>query len=254
MITNRIIPVLLLKNRIIYKSVNFKNLNYIGDPINAIKIFNEKEIDELIILDIGISNDDEPDYKIIQELASECFMPLSYGGGVKTLDIAKKIFNCGVEKVIINSKSYDSTLIKSIASQYGNQSIIIGIDYRKSLFLKKTKVYINSGKQKLKIIFEDHLKNVLEAGAGEIFIQSIDRDGTYNGYDLVMLRKLKSKVSVPIIICGGAKNNKDLSLAISNGANGVAAGSIFVYKGTENAILINYPAQKNILNIMEQGK
>lgn len=243
----RLIPVLLLNERSLYKTRNFKNPVYVGDPINAVKIFNDKEVDELIILDIGASiNSFKPDFKYIRDLASECFIPLTYGGGIKSIDMAKKLFDLGVEKITLNTCLTDYNLIEEIANRYGSQSIVASIDYRMSFFSKNLILTRFSGKEKLKVKIQDLIKNLVNSGIGEIMLQSIDREGTYSGYDIKFLKNIRNLVDVPIIISGGARGFNDFEDAKLNGAQGFAAGSFFIFEQPNNAVLITYPAYELI--------
>jgi imidazole glycerol-phosphate synthase subunit HisF len=247
MISTRIIPVLLNKSRALYKSIKFKNPTYIGDSLNAVKIFNEKEVDELIYLDISASaKESEPDFAHIYEIATECFMPLTYGGGINSLEFAKRIFDLGVEKIVLNTHATNYKLIEEISRIYGTQSLVISIDYKINRFTKKIVPYCRSGKLKVNISIKEYIKNVIKSGAGELIIQSIDRDGTYVGYDLKTFNYIKSFTAVPLVICGGAGNINDFFIAKNEGASGVAAGSLFVFYGTHRAVLINYPSNHQI--------
>ena len=247
----RVIPVLLLKRKGLYKTVKFKDPQYIGDPMNAVKIFNEKEVDELCFLDISATSaKEEINYKIISEIASECFMPLSYGGGINNMDQIKKLFSIGVEKVIINSAAHTSPdLIQQASTYFGSQSIVGCIDVRKN-FLGKYEVYIESGEKNTGKNPVDFAKQLQEMGAGEILVNSIDRDGTMKGYDIELIKKISTSLTVPVIACGGAGSIDDLSFAVKGGsANAVAAGSMFVYHGRHKAVLISYPSQEEIKGI-----
>lgn len=251
MIRARVIPVLLLKNDGLVKTIKFKSPKYIGDPLNAVKIFNEKEVDELSILDIS-SNLNGPNFKIIEEIASECFMPLMYGGGINTLDHINKLFAIGVEKISLNSILHSKPeIVIEAAKQYGSQSIIASIDVKKNFF-GKYEVITKSGTFNSKIDpvnFAIHMQNL---GVGEIFLNSIDRDGLMNGYDLDLILSITSKIDIPLIACGGARSLDDMKKALSIGkASAIAAGSMFVYHGKHNAVLINYPNQKDIKNLYE---
>ena len=253
MINHRIIPVLLVQDGYLYKTINFQNPSYIGDPINAVKIFNEKEVDELVILDIGISKKGkEPNFDLVNNLASECFMPVTYGGGIDSLDKASRIFDLGIEKVIINSSIEDLNLISNIARRYGKQSLVTSIDYRYNFLRTKRIPYRLSGTKRINANILDLVKKCESSGAGELMIQSIDNDGIMEGYDIDFLKIIKDKVSVPIIICGGAKNYDDFYKAKLFGASGLAAGSFFIYKGPHKAVLINYPDQKIIKKILKK--
>lgn len=207
MLQKRVIPCLLLHKGGLYKTVKFKNPTYIGDPINAIKIFNEKEVDELMFLDIDASaSNKEPNFTLIEDIASECFMPLCYGGGVKTIEQMKRIYSLGVEKVSLSASAVLLPhLIEEAASRFGRQSVIVTIDVKKELFGSK-KVYIHNGKTNTKIGVLDFVKKMEECGAGELVINSIDRDGAMNGFDLELLSEIKSNTAIPIIALGGAGN------------------------------------------------
>lgn len=251
MITPRVIPILLLNEGGLVKTKNFKNPRYIGDPINAVRIFNEKEVDELIIFDIQASKTNRPiSFEFLKDIVSESFMPLGYGGGINTLDQIKRLFDIGIEKIILNTNSINFGLIHKASLIYGNQSIVVNIDVRKNIFGKYT-AYIRSGREKLNLSPIDLAKKVTESGAGEIIIQSIDKEGTMNGYDLEIIKKVSQIVDVPVVASGGAGNLKHFQDAINYGASAVAAGSMFVYKGKLNAVLINYPNQLTIKQLFQ---
>lgn len=239
----RVIPVLLLKGTGLYKSVKFKDFKYVGDPINAIKIFNDKEVDELVVLDISASSENrEPNYKLISDFATECFMPVCYGGGIKTFEHAQKIFESGIEKISINYSAFQNPkLIGKVAATYGNQAVVVSIDVKKS-FLGGRSVYVKNGSENTKTDLVGFAKMVESEGAGEILLNSIDRDGTYEGYDLDLISKVSAAVSIPVIACGGASSVDDLSQAVKSGASAVAAGSMFVFHGKHRAVLINFPS------------
>ena len=244
----RVIPVLLLQNGGLVKTVKFKKPNYIGDPINAVKIFNEKEVDELVFLDIeATKSGKEPDYNKIEEIASECFMPLAYGGGIKNIGQVKRIIGIGVEKVILNTSAVSNPqLISEIARIYGNQCAVVSVDVRKDMFGKYV-CYTNSGKQKVKQKITDFVKALENAGAGEIILTSIDREGTFNGYDIDLIKKVTEIVNIPVVANGGASKIEDFANAVINGrSSAVAAGSLFVYKSKNRGVLINYPSQNEL--------
>jgi len=247
MLRNRIIPVLLLKNDGLVKTTRFKNPVYIGDPINAVRIFNEKEVDELILLDITATNDNrEPNYNKITEIVSEAFMPVGYGGGINKIEQIEKLFKLGIEKVILNSAAFNGqNLIKEAANKYGNQSIVVSIDIKKD-FLGRRGMYSNSGSKKQAKDLFYHLKEVEAYGAGEIFINSIDKDGTMSGYDLDLVRQVSQEVNIPVIASGGAGSIADFSQAIKSGASAVAAGAMFVFQGVHRAVLISYPKYEDL--------
>ena len=237
----RIIPVLLLHRGGLYKTKQFKNPSYVGDPINAVRILNEKEVDELLILDIDCSKEyKEPNYALIEEIVSEAFMPVGYGGGISSLEVAMKVFQLGVEKVIINTALENNIeLLAQIGAIYGAQAVVASIDYKKS-FLGGNKAYFMSGTRK-----SDHspieLAHIAEkAGAGELILNSIERESTYKGYDLELLKQVVNSVNIPVIVSGGAGINLDFDTAKQIGASGMAAGSMFVYQRPHNAVLISY--------------
>lgn len=245
MLRPRIIPCLLIQDKGLVKTVRFKNPKYVGDPINAVRIFNEKEVDELVVLDIDATSlYREPDYKTIEHLAAECRMPLCYGGGVKTVQQAQRIFGLGVEKVAISSAAIeDPTLITRIAERVGNQSVVVIVDVKKKL-LGGYEIYVNNGKKatgKNAVEFVEKLKDL---GAGEVVINSIDHDGVMKGYDLLLSEKIRQVTNLPLTILGGAGSLQDIEQLINKfGIIGAAAGSLFVFKGVYKAVLINYPTQ-----------
>lgn len=238
----RIIPCLLLRGYGLVKTRKFKDPVYLGDPVNVVRIFNEKEVDELVVLDIDASKDGrEPDYELIAEIAGECFMPIAYGGGVRTLEQARRLIRCGVEKVVINTaatESYD--LIRETAQVFGSQAIVGAIDVKRTL-LGGYRVVAKSASVELKVPLDEHIQALTAAGAGEIFLNSVDRDGTMDGYDLSLIRRVSQQISVPVIACGGAGTIEHLAAGVNEGASAVAAGSMFVFHGRLRAVLVNYP-------------
>jgi cyclase len=246
----RLIPVLLLKGKGLVKTTGFKNPVYVGDPINAVRIFNEKEVDELVLCDIEASMQQrDPNYAWIKDIVSECFMPVGYGGGIRSMDQIRKIFDLGVEKVILNTAAFDFKLVSEAASIYGNQSIVGCIDVKKSFF-GAYNVYSNSGSIKHKITPEEFAKQLVSAGVGEIIIQSIDKEGSMSGFDLELTKRVANAVNVPIVASGGAGNIDHISDVIRIGnASSVAAGSFFVFKGKYKAVLINYPSPTDVANL-----
>jgi cyclase len=251
----RVIPVLLLKDKGLVKTIKFdkKRAKYIGDPINAVRIFNDLEADELIFLDINATKEHRTISKeLVKNIGDEAFMPFAVGGGIRTLDDIKQLLAAGAEKVVINTMAIeDREFINKASAIFGNQSIIISIDLVKKR--NEYLIYTIGGTKKAKISLPDYLGQIQQAGAGEIFINSIDRDGAMSGYDLEMIRFITSKVSVPVIACGGAGNLVHLKEAIdAGGASACAAGSMFVYHGSRNAVLINYPEKKELEKIFNQ--
>ena len=253
MITDRVIPVMLLDDEGFYKTTKFKNPSYIGDPINTIKLFNDKEVDEVIVL--GFRNTQENkkiDFDILEELASEAFMPMAYGGGIRTVDDANKIFSIGFEKVIFNSAFFDDeNLIKECVNKFGAQSIVISLDYKKKI-LGSYYCYKNSGTIKSRLTVPEAIAKCNVLGIGEIMLHNIDRDGTQNGYQLNEFTKWLSLLNLPIIICGGAGSYQDLEAAFEVGVSAAAAGAMFVYHGPHRAVLINYPSPELMEQIHER--
>lgn len=248
----RVIPCLLLHKGGLYKTEKFKKARYIGDPINAIKIFNDKEVDELIFLDIDATVEKkEPNYKMIEDIASECFMPLCYGGGIKTVDQMKKIFALGVEKISLSSQAVaNPQIVKEAASVFGGQSVIVTVDIKRDLFGRR-KVFVNNGKTNTKLDAIEFVKNMQDIGAGEIVINSIDNDGMMKGYDLELLKDVKKYSKVPIIALGGAGSLDHIRDAFKIAkVEAAACGSMFVYQGALKGVLINYPPYKKIQEII----
>lgn len=244
MLRPRVIPCLLIQESGLVKTVRFKDAKYVGDPINAVKIFNEKEADELIVIDIDATvNGAEPNYKQIANLAAECRMPLCYGGGIRTAEQAKKIIALGVEKVAISSAALDNpSLISQIAEEIGSQSVVVVLDYKPRLLSKNHEVWTHNGKRNTKRNVLDVALEVEKLGAGEIVLNSIEHDGRMKGYDITLARKLRETVHIPITILGGAGSLDDMrSVVAACGVVGVAAGSFFVFKGPYRAVLISYP-------------
>ena len=251
MIANRIIPTLLIRDGMLVKTQQFKNPRYIGDPINAVKIFNQKEVDELVILDICATKyNNDPDYSAIEAIASEAFMPIGYGGGIKNLHQMERLFKLGVEKVIMNNSAFtDEGIIYEASKVFGSQSIVVSVDIKKDI-IGNHKIYINSGKHKLSNDIVSTMHKFEQLGAGEIIINSIDRDGTMRGYDLRLLSTVSKNLSIPVIALGGAGCVDDFVSAIKSGASGVAAGSLFVYHGVHKAVLISYVKSDEVASIM----
>lgn len=244
MLRPRIIPCLLIHNKGLVKTVNFRDGKYLGDPINAVRIFNEKEVDELMVLDIDASAlRQEPDFKMIENLAAECRMPLCYGGGVKTVEHAQKIISLGVEKVAISSAAVDSPeLVSNIAREAGSQSVVAVIDVKKKMMSGDYEVRVQNGKKKAGICPIDFARRLESRGVGEIVVNSVDNDGVMKGYDCRLIDRIRKSVTVPLTALGGAGSLDDLGQLIERyGIIGAAAGSLFVFKGAYRAVLINYP-------------
>lgn len=245
MLRPRIIPSLLIHDNGLIKTVNFKNPKYVGDPINAVKIFNEKAVDELAIFDIDATVfGKEPNYSLIERLASQSMMPLCYGGGVKTVEQAQRIFSLGIEKIALSSAVlHNPKLISDISERVGAQSVIVVLDVKKKM-LGGYEVYTHNGKKATGINPFKFVEEAQRLGAGEIVINSIDRDGLMKGYDMDLIAKVREKISLPMTVLGGAGSLEDIEKVINrHGVIGVAAGSLFVFKGPYKAVLINYPTQ-----------
>ncbi len=244
MLYPRIIPALLVHRKGLVKTVKFTDPKYVGDPVNAVKIFNEKEVDEIIVLDIDASrNHNAPDLKMIEDIAYECRMPLCYGGGIKTADQAVDIFNLGVEKIAISSAAIeDPTLITKIAERVGNQSVVVVMDVKKKRFGNKYEIFIENATKNTGENPISFAKKAEKLGAGEIVVNSIENDGLMMGYDYNLIRSVKNEINIPMTVMGGAGSLDDIGKVINeHGIIGVAAGSLFVFKGKYRAVLINYP-------------
>jgi imidazole glycerol-phosphate synthase subunit HisF len=254
MLKTRVIPCLLLKNEGLVKTVQFKHPKYVGDPINAVKIFNEKEVDELVFLDTTATIENrKPPLKPISEIATECFMPFCYGGGIRSIEDIAELFKLGVEKVSLNSYAVENpALISRAARMFGNQSIVVSIDVKKTLF-GKYRVFTQGGRKASKHDPVEFAVRMQEAGAGELFLNSIDRDGTMQGYDLDLIKRVSEAVSIPVIACGGAGSLDDFAAAVKQGgASAVSAGSLFVFQGRHRAVLITYPSTKELEQKLNQ--
>jgi cyclase len=243
MLRTRIIPCLQLIDQALVKTVKFGKYNYIGDPVNTVRIFNELEVDELCFLDIRATVEKrQPNLKILTEIANECFMPLSYGGGVKDMEMARKILAIGFEKIVINSAVFNNPiLITQISEHSGNQSIIGSIDVKKNVF-GNYKVYSHDGIKNTNIDPVEWAQNLEALGAGELLVTSMDRDGTWKGFDIEMTKMISNAVSIPVIANGGAGDIEDIGQVIHDGnASAVALGSMVVYQANGMGVLVNFP-------------
>lgn len=258
MLRPRIIPCLLIHKGGLVKTRAFKEPKYVGDPINAVKIFNEKEADELVVLDIDASvNRVEPNYALIAKLAAECRMPLCYGGGVTTADQASRIIDLGVEKVSVSAAAVaDPSLLTRMAEAIGRQSVVAVLDVRKKagLFSKGYELCTHNGKTVHKRDPVAFARALQDAGAGEIVMNSIDNDGEMNGYDLALAQQMRAELRVPLTVLGGAGSLDDIAALIKTcGVIGASAGSLFVFKGRYRAVLINYPTQQQKDDLFESA-
>jgi cyclase len=244
MLRPRIIPCLLVHNGGLVKTRRFVEPKYVGDPINAVRIFNEKEVDELIVVDIDASRQNrEPNYELIAKLAAECRMPLCYGGGVRSVDQIDKIISLGVEKVAISAAAVaDRELISIAASRVGSQSIVVVIDALKTGLMKRYEVVTHNATKRTGLGAASFASNMQAAGAGEIVVNAVDRDGEMMGYDLDLISEVRDAVTLPLTVLGGAGSHADIERLVAKfGLIGAAAGSLFVFKGKYRAVLINYP-------------
>jgi cyclase len=242
-----VIPSLLLRGRGLVKTVKFKDPTYVGDPINAVRIFNDKEVDELVFLDITATLENrQPQIDLIKDIATECFMPFGYGGGIHDLDTARKILKMGSEKIVVNSAASDFNLLRDMADLFGAQSVVVSIDVKKGR-RGKYEVYTHSGTKKTGLDPIQFAMDVEANGAGEILLNSIDHDGTMKGYDIDLIKSVTQRVNIPVVAAGGAGNLEHFRQAVlKGGASAVAAGSMFVFHGPHRAVLINYPTQEEL--------
>ncbi len=250
MLKTRVIPCLLLQNESLVKTIKFDKYSYIGDPINTVRIFNELEVEELIFLDIAATRENrKPNFDLLADIANECFMPLAYGGGIKNSEDAKKILSIGLEKIAINSYALENpSFITELANLSGSQSVIVSIDAKKN-FWDKYEVYTYGGKKKHKLDPVEWAKEVEERGAGELLITSIDKEGTWSGYDLELISKITSVVKIPVIAHGGAGKIEHIGEAVKKaGASAVALGNMVVYQGKDLGVLVNFPDKKLLIN------
>ena len=242
----RIIPVLLLMDDGIYKTRSFRRPVYLGDPFNAAKIFNDKEVDELVVLDVLASRKNRlPQFDLLRQLAGECFMPLSYGGGIRTLEDIQKLNNAGIEKVIINSSARDFEFVRAAAERFGTSTIVasvdVGLDWR-----GRKALYTHGGRKRWTGDVQGTFAALDQAGAGELLVNAIYKDGAMTGYDLDLIALAAATVSIPVVACGGAGSIQDFEAAIQAGASAVAAGSFFVFFGPLRAVLITFPDHKSV--------
>lgn len=256
MIRPRIIPALLLQGQGLVKTVRFKNPTYLGDPINIVRIFNEKEVDELVFLDISATNENRPPgFRMLANITSECFMPLGYGGGIRSMDDIKTLLSIGIEKIILNTAALEQPSLVRLAADYaGSQAVVISMDAKKG-FLGKYEVFTRSGRKGTGLDPVKHAVEMEKLGAGELFVNSIDRDGTMQGYDLELIRRVAEAVSIPVVACGGAGKLQDLADAIQiGGASAAAAGSLFVFQGPLRGVLISYPSPTELKRVLSSSR
>lgn len=255
MLRVRVIPCLLLRRQGLVKTVKFENAKYVGDPINTVRIYNEKEVDELFFLDVTATPDKkEPPYEIIREIATECFMPFAYGGGITTFEQAAKIFAIGAEKVALNTAAVENpSLVTKIADKFGSQAVVASIDAKKDFFGRYKVVTAGARKATGRDVVEQAVL-MEKMGAGELLITSVDRDGTFEGFDVDLVKKVTRAVSIPVVACGGAGKLEHLPRpVVEGGAQAVACGSLFVYQGKHRAVLTNYPTRAELTRLFPDG-
>lgn len=252
MIRPRVIPALLLQGQGLVKTVKFKDPTYLGDPINIVRIFNDKEVDELVFLDINATNENHPPaFEMLANITSECFMPLGYGGGIRSMEDIKRLLSLGVEKVILNTSAVEiPELVRAVADYAGSQAVVISMDIKKNL-LGRYEVRTRGGRGGTGLDPVKHAVEMEKQGAGELFLNSIDRDGMMQGYDIELIRSISSAVSIPVVACGGAGKLQDLADVIKlGGASAAAAGSLFVFQGPLRGVLISYPSPSELKRIL----
>lgn len=249
MLNPRVIPCLLLRKAALVKTVRFENPSYVGDPLNAVKIFNEKEVDELVFLDIAATREQRPpSFTLIEDIASQCFMPVAFGGGIRSLEAMATTFSLGIEKVVLNSVLADHpNFLRSAADRFGSQSVVASIDVRGCRM--GYHAFTHGGSRDTGQAPDQYAVRLQDEGAGEILLTCIDRDGTLGSYDLDLIRLVTAAVDIPVVACGGAKNVGDLHEAIQAGASAAAAGSMFVYHGPHRAVLISFPSKEELRTI-----
>lgn len=253
MLKHRVIPCLLLRNRGLVKTLKFKNPKYVGDPINAIRIFNDKEVDELMVLDITASKErSEPDYEMIEQFAGECFMPLCYGGGIRTVEQARQLFALGVEKICLQTAALqDLSIVTQISDRFGSQAVVISVDLKRN-WRGLPKLYAAVTGKTLADPWLGYLHRAISAGAGEVLLNAVDRDGTMTGMDIGLIHEATSDLSVPLIAVGGVNSLADIKAATDAGASAVAAGAFFVFHGPHRAVLISYPRYQELEDLWKQ--
>jgi imidazole glycerol-phosphate synthase subunit HisF len=252
MLRTRVIPALLLRNESLVKTVRFNKFTYVGDPCNTVRIFNELEVDELLFLDITATREGRvPNLKVLADIANECFMPLGYGGGIRSLEQARSVFNIGFEKISLNSSAVENPrLITETARQYGSQAVIVSMDVKKG-FLGKQEVYTCAGRRAVRLDPVAWAKEAEDHGAGEILLTSIDREGTWSGFDLDLVKRVTDAVSIPVIAHGGAGCVEDIRKVVKqSGASAVALGSMVVFQKKEMGVLVNFPNQQTLESVL----
>lgn len=251
MLKHRVIPCLLLRNEGLVKTVQFANPRYIGDPVNAIRIFNDKEADELMVLDITAGKEKkEPNYALIERFASECFMPLTYGGGITNMEQAQRLFHSGIEKICLQTAVLDDLLlVRKLSDKWGNSSILVSVDIKKN-WMGQHKLYAAAAGKITAKKWTDFMMEAVKAGAGEIVLNAVDRDGMMQGMDTALIKEAAGLLPVPLVALGGVGNMSHIKEAVDAGASAVSAGSFFVFQGPHRAVLITYPQYKDLVQLL----
>lgn len=247
MLSTRLMPCLLMSNGALVKTIRFKEGPYVGDPVNAVRIFNQKEVDELILLDIHATSQNRGiDFDTLEKIVSECFMPICYGGGVRTVEDMRRLYALGIEKVSLGAAAFEVPgLVQQASREFGAQAVVVTLDVKKNLFGKLT-VRTRNGTQDTKILPPNAARAFSDQGAGEILLYSIDRDGTWSGFDLKLIESVSHSVTVPVVATGGAGSLQDIKTAVKDaGASAVAIGSMAVFQGKDLGVLIKFPARKD---------
>ena len=252
MLKHRVIPALLLRNGGLVKTMQFKDPKYVGDPINAIRIFNDKEVDELMVMDITASKEQrEPNYRLIEQFAGECFMPLAYGGGIRSVAQARRLFSLGIEKICLQTAALENpSLISKLVNQFGSQSVMVSVDIKKN-WLGKPKLYQSATGKLIETGWLGKLRELVSAGAGEVLLNAVDKDGMLTGPDLSIIEQASLAIDVPLIALGGVSSLADIKACVDAGASAVAAGAFFVYHGPHRAVLITYPKYQKLEQLFE---
>ena len=254
MLRTRIIPCLQLIGESLVKTIKFDKYGYIGDPINTVRIFNELEVDELVFLDIVATNDQRsPNLRLLAEIANECFMPLGYGGGLNNFQIVKDIFSIGFEKVVLNSVCYEQPqFVTRVAEHYGNQAVVVSVDVKKNIW-GNYEVFSHSGKRRQKKNLIEWVVELEQLGAGELLLTSIDKEGTWSGFDVNLINRVTEAVSIPVIAHGGAGNIQHIGEVVKQGhASAVALGSMVVYQQKGMGVLVNFPDEVDLINVLNE--
>jgi len=254
MLRTRIIPCLQLIGESLVKTIKFDKYGYIGDPINTVRIFNELEVDELVFLDIVATNDQRsPNLRLLAEIANECFMPLGYGGGLNNFQIVKDIFSIGFEKVVLNSVCYEQPqFVTRVAEHYGNQAVVVSVDVKKNIW-GNYEVFSHSGKRRQKKNLIEWVVELEQLGAGELLLTSIDKEGTWSGFDVNLIKRVTEAVGIPVIAHGGAGDIQHIGEVVKQGhASAVALGSMVVYQQKGMGVLVNFPDEVDLINVLNE--